>query len=135
MNKIVKNYLFPVLLSVMIFQLFIKNHAEADGKSSYEQLLAGKAIFVDVREEAEVKEGMVKGALWFPLSQIENDKKNQLEKIKAIGAGKQIYVYCRSGNRSGKVKSYLEEAGVKAMNLGGFSSLVDQKLPTQSGPQ
>jgi len=131
LNKIV----FVSLLSLLVFNFFIKNKAEADARQSYDQFLAGKAVFIDVREEAEVNEGMIKGAVWFPLSQIEKDKTTEIEKIKTITKDKEIYVYCRSGNRSGKVKSYLEEAGLKAVNMGGYNSLVSEKIPTQPGPK
>ncbi len=131
LNKIV----FVSLLSLLVFNFFIKNKAEADARQSYDQFLAGKAVFIDVREEAEVNEGMIKGAVWFPLSQIEKDKTTEIEKIKTITKDKEIYVYCRSGNRSGKVKSYLEQAGLKAVNMGGYNSLVSEKIPTQPGPK
>lgn len=134
MKKLNKLF-FISLLSLLIFNFFIKNKAEADAKQSYDQFLAGKAVFIDVREEAEVNEGMIKGAVWFPLSQIEKDKTTEIEKIKTITKDKEIYVYCRSGNRSGKVKSYLEQAGLKAVNMGGYNSLVSEKIPTQPGPK
>jgi rhodanese-related sulfurtransferase len=134
MKKLNKLF-FISLLSLLIFNFFIKNKAEADARQSYDQFLAGKAVFIDVREEAEVNEGMIKGAVWIPLSLIEKDKTTEIEKIKTISKDKEIYVYCRSGNRSGKVKSYLEEAGLKAVNMGGYNSLVSEKIPTQPGPK
>ncbi len=134
MKKLNKLF-FISLLSLLIFNFFIKNKAEADAKQSYDQFLAGKAVFIDVREEAEVNEGMIKGAVWIPLSQIEKDKTTEIERIKTISKDKEIYVYCRSGNRSGKVKDILEEAGLKAVNMGGYSSLVSEKIPTQLGPK
>jgi phage shock protein E len=134
MKKLNKLF-FISLLSLLIFNFFIKNKAEADARQSYDQFLAGKAVFIDVREEAEVNEGMIKGAVWIPLSLIEKDKTTEIERIKTISKDKEIYVYCRSGNRSGKVKGILEEAGLKAVNMGGYSSLVSEKIPTQPGPK
>ena len=72
---------------------------------------------------------------WYPLSLIEKNKTAEIKKIKDEAQSKDIYLYCRSGNRSGKVKSYLEEAGVKSVNMGGFSQLVNEQIPTQQGPQ
>lgn len=135
MKKFFSSYLVPLCLAFVVYQLFFKNVAEADAKPAYDLLIAGKAIFIDVREESEVKEGMIKGALWIPLSKIETDKSGEVEKIKDIGKNKQIFLYCRSGNRSGKVKSYLNDAGHPSVNLGGYSGLVDEKIPTQPGPQ
>ena len=133
MNKI-SNYLYIGLLGIFIFNFFIKNQAEADAKKSYESYKAGKAILIDVREKAEVKAGMIKGALWIPLSKLEADPKEEVEKLKQLTANKEIYVYCRSGNRSGRVKSLLKDAGISSINLGGYSGLVNDSLPIQPGP-
>ncbi len=124
------------LLFLVIFFSFIfsNNHAKADAIESYNHYLEGKAIFIDVRELQEVNEGMVKGALWFPLSKIEADKKNEIAKIKEIALNKEIFLYCRSGRRSEIVRGFLSEASIPSTNLGGFSDLVDAKIPTQSGP-
>ena len=135
MKKFISTYLFPLCLALLVYQLFFKNVAEADAKPAYDLMLSGKAIFIDVREESEVKDGIIKGALWIPLSKIEENKSSEVEKIKDLGKNKQIFLYCRSGNRSGKVKSYLKDAGQPSVNLGGYSSLVDEKIPTQPGPQ
>jgi rhodanese-related sulfurtransferase len=135
LKKFFSTYLFPLLLALLVYQTFFRNVAEAEAKPAYDLLLAGKAVFIDVREESEVKEGMIKGALWIPLSKIEENKSAEVEKIKNLGKNKQVFLYCRSGNRSGKVKSYLQDAGQLSVNLGGYSSLVDEKIPTQSGPQ
>lgn len=114
----------------ILFSLIISN-AHADVKEPYEQYLKGKAIIIDVREEDEVKEGMIKGAHWIPLSRIEKDKKNEIEGIKNLASNKNIFLYCRSGKRSGKVQSYLNDSGIKSSNIGGFSELVSAGFPTQ----
>ncbi len=134
MKKLNKIF-FISLMSLLLYNFFIKNRAEADAKQSYDHYLAGKAVFIDVREEAEVSEGMIKGAIWIPLSQIEKEKKVEIEKIRTISKEKEIYLYCRSGSRSGKVKAYLEDAGIKSVNMGGFSSLASENIPTQPGPK
>lgn len=133
--KKVSNYAFIAFLGFLMFNFFIKNRTEADAKQSYDSYLAGKALFIDVREEDEVKAGMIKGALWFPLSKIEQNKNAEVVKIQKATKGKEIFIYCKSGYRASKVKAYLKEAGTKSLNMGGFSSLVDDSLPTQSGPQ
>jgi rhodanese-related sulfurtransferase len=51
------------------------------------------AILVDVREEEELADGMIDGALHWPLSQFE-DYKEQISKTKPT------IFYCRSGKRS-----------------------------------
>ncbi len=134
MNKFL-NILGFALLSIFIFNTFIRNHAEADVKESYSKIIQGKAIIIDVREESEVKEGMIKDALWIPLSKIDANPKAETESIKKLAQGKEVFLYCRSGARSGKVQGILEKEGVKSVNLGGFSSLSNENLPTQSGPK
>jgi rhodanese-related sulfurtransferase len=133
--KKLSNVVIAFIFGLFIFNFFIKNIAEADVKESYARFLSGKAIFIDVREEDEVKQGMVKGAIWHPLSRLEKDKALEIKKIKDEAHNKEIYLYCRSGNRSGKVKGYLEEAGIKSVNMGGFNNLVNEHIPTQQGPQ
>lgn len=120
--------LLALLLS--IFSLF----ASANTKEIYEKFIAGKAVIIDVREDEEVKEGMIKGARWFPLSKIEANKKEEIEKVKSLSKNKEIFLYCRSGKRSGKYQDILKEAGVRSQNIGGYTSLVKDGLPTQSGP-
>lgn len=133
--KKLSNIFFVALLGFVFFNFFIKNSAEADAKKSYDDYLAGKAIIIDVREEQEVKEGMIKGAHWIPLSRIEKETKTEIIKIKELAKDKSIFLYCRSGRRSGMAKGYLEESGITAINLGGMSDLVNENIPTQPSPQ
>lgn len=132
--KKISNYVFIALFGLLVFNFFIKNKAEADVNESYKLYLEGKAVFIDVREKSEVEEGMIKGALWFPLSKMQDDKTTEIKKIQDLSEGKEVFVYCKSGNRSSKAKAYLEESGIKAVNMGGYSNLVHEKLPTQTGP-
>ena len=132
--KKISNYVFVALFGFLVFNFFIKSKAEADANDSYRLYLEGKAVFIDVREKSEVEDGMIKGALWFPLSKIQQDQTAEIKKIKDLLKGKDVFVYCKSGNRSSKVQAYLEEAGTKAINMGAYSNLVQEKLPTQLGP-
>ncbi|MEA9355351.1 rhodanese-like domain-containing protein [Bacteriovorax sp. PP10] len=99
--------------------------------AAYKMLTEGKAVIVDVREEDEIKLGMIEKALWFPLSKVNNDK-NWKEQFQKLTQGKQIFLYCRSGNRSEKVKNILKANSIESENIGGFESLKKQ-LPTQRG--
>lgn len=133
--KTLSKFFFATLFGSLMFNFFYGNRAEAGAKESYEKYLQGKAIFIDVREKPELESGMVKGALFFPLSEIEKDRKAAATRIKELAKGKEIYLYCRSGNRSGIVKEYLSKEGVEAFNAGGFSSLAAEKIPTEPGPK
>ena len=67
---------------------------------------------IDVRTEAEWKTGHLEGALhieWQDILKISSD----------IQKDEEIYLYCRSGNRSGKATQILLEAGyINAKNVG-----------------
>lgn len=132
MKKIL-NISFYLLIGIALYQTFLAGNSSANAQQSYELMTKGSAIIIDVREESEIQDGMIKGAKWFPLSKIEGNKEKIMEDIKKIAEGKKVFVYCRSGYRSGKVQTYLKDYGVKAMNLGGYGSLVSQGLPTQKG--
>lgn len=100
----------------------------------YEKFLAGKAVIIDVREKDEVKDGMIKGASWFPLSELNNHKEAELAKLKKSAENKDIYIYCRSGNRAAKYQAALKAEGIKSENIGGYQDLVKEGIPTQNGP-
>ena len=67
---------------------------------------------IDVRTEAELKTGHLEGALhieWQDILKIPSDLQKDDE----------IYLYCRSGNRSGKATQILLKAGyINAKNAG-----------------
>ena len=71
---------------------------------------------IDVRTEAEWKTGHLEGALhieWQDILKIPSD----------IQKDEEIYLYCRSGNRSGKATQILLEAGY--INVKNAGSLFD----------
>ena len=75
-----------------------------------------KAVLVDVREEAEWKQGHIAGAKLLPLSKLEdatdaNELKRQLPKDKIL------YVHCRSGVRSLKAAEILKRHGIETRPL------------------
>ena len=67
---------------------------------------------VDVRTQDEWNRGHLEGALhieWQDILQLSSD----------INKDKKIYLYCRSGNRSGKATKILEDAGyINVVNAG-----------------
>lgn len=92
--------------------------AEADARRVTEQLL-------DVREDFEVAEGMIPGAIHIPMGQI-NQRLNELDK------GQAVIVVCRSGGRSARVADVLVGAGFNATTMaGGMSEWQMSGLPTQ----
>ncbi|EQC47530.1 rhodanese-like domain-containing protein [Bacteriovorax sp. Seq25_V] len=89
-----------------------------------EEMKAGRAVVIDVREKDEIEQGMLKDALWLPLSKLRSeDVSQELQKLKEKYPSKTFYLYCRSGNRSGISKSIFEKHGLPTENIGGFNSL------------
>ena len=75
-------------------------------------------ILIDVRTPQEVSEGYITGA-----KNIDFYNKTFMMKIEELDKNKAVYLYCRSGGRSGKAAEMLKEAGfVEVYNLlGGFN--------------
>jgi phage shock protein E len=115
-----------VITLVALFSFYVLAY---NPKEAFDLVKEGKGIFVDVREENEVKEGMIENAIWFPLSRFESQK-NWKEEFLKLTKGKKIFLYCRSGARSGRVKSILKEVNVESENIGGYMTL-GTILPTK----
>lgn len=107
----------------LVLSLFTLNAiAATDPKTAYSMVQKNEAVIIDVREENELKAGMIKDAKWFPLSKVMNDK-NWKEDFSKLTDGKKIFLHCRSGARSAKVMNILKENGIVSENLGGYESL------------
>lgn len=93
---------------------------------------AGKALLVDVREEDELREtGIAEGAQWMPLSAMCDDTPEWQAFKAALPRDKQIFLYCKSGGRSGRMAEFLACEGIKAENLGGFLAWKNAGLPVK----
>ena len=78
-----------------------------------ELLESGKQLnLVDVREEDEVAEGMIPGAIHIPLGDVE-------ARVGELDKSKPYILICRSGGRSGRATTFLEGAGYTATNMSG----------------
>ena len=79
-------------------------------------LWAGEVHWVDVRTAGEFGAGHVAGAVNIPYEEI-------VERIGEVTSDRDapIYLYCRSGRRSGIALEALQEAGYRnAVNIGGL---------------
>jgi hydroxyacylglutathione hydrolase len=81
---------------------------------------------IDVRDEYELADGRLPGALNIPLATLPG-------RVAEVPNGRPIIVYCQGGGRSGIAASILQSAGHKAViNLtGGFSGWQKAGLPTE----
>lgn len=87
------------------------------------------AFVLDVRTPAEWEEGHIPGATLIPLDEL-------AARVSEVPAGKQVLVYCRSGNRSQSGRDILLAAGyeeVTSLN-GGIKAWQAAGQPVISGP-
>ncbi|WP_028266543.1 rhodanese-like domain-containing protein [Arthrobacter sp. MA-N2] len=90
---------------------------EADQRRSTARIL-------DVREDFEVADGMVPGALHIPMGQLQ-------ERLSELDPGVPVIVVCRGGNRSAAVADALNGAGFSADTMaGGMIAWTRAGLPT-----
>jgi len=83
------------------------------------------AQFIDVREPDEYAEVHAVGTTSIPLSEFAS-------RVDELDTSRDIYLICRSGNRSGKACTFLKENhDIEAINVvGGTLEWVAQNLPT-----
>ncbi|MDQ0212026.1 rhodanese-like domain-containing protein [Arthrobacter bambusae] len=90
---------------------------EAEQRSSTARIL-------DVREDFEVAEGMIPGALHIPMGQLE-------ARLSELDPAIPVIAVCRSGNRSAAVADALNGAGFSADTMaGGMVAWTRAGLPT-----
>ncbi len=92
-----------------------------DLKVISEKVSNGTVYIIDVRTESEFNEAHAKDALLWDVTKHldENTPLPELDKDKAI------YMYCRSGARSGHAKMIFEQNGfTNVTNLGGLSDWI-----------
>jgi phage shock protein E len=89
----------------------------AFAEDKHEGTQLSNPILVDVRTDAEWNDGYIETAIHIPLNEL-------MQKIELIAKNKEqrIYLYCRSGNRSGKAEQVLQSNGyIYARNIGGIN--------------
>lgn len=90
----------------------------------YRIITEGKDHFLlDVRTEEEYNDGHIEGAYLIPVQELEN-------RLNEIPVGKQIIVYCRSGNRSRTAANILMENGFGMVyDMGGIVGWIEKGYP------
>ena len=77
-------------------------------------LISNDYLIIDVRTPDEYKSGHIENAINIEWQDIKTISSN-------ISNDKKIYLYCRSGNRSGKATEILKNIGYKdVINIGGI---------------
>jgi rhodanese-related sulfurtransferase len=80
---------------------------------------AGTALLLDVRNDDEVAQGILRGAVHIPLPQLET-RLNELPREKSV------FIYCRSGGRALVASQLLRTAGFQNVIVadgGGYEKL------------
>ena len=95
-----------------MFGLLKKLFSGNDNSQELQSLIKNKALLVDVRTAQEFAQGHVPNSINIPLDQIPNN-------IAKFKGHDNIIVFCRSGNRSGQAKGFLEQNGFKNIVNGG----------------
>ena len=86
-------------------------------------IFADEPVVIDVRSLEEVKTGVIQDAIHIEWTQIDEEINNI-----DITKDQPIYLYCRSGNRSGKAAVMLEKIGfTNVINAGGIDE-AEKKL-------
>lgn len=127
------------LLAALFLSLFALSACAADvalvSPAEAAKLVAdGKAVLVDVREPAEWRDtGVAAPAVLLAKSDFDGAQADWKPFLEKAGAAKDqtIILYCRSGNRSGKVAAALAEKGYKVANAGGLRDWTAAGLPTR----
>ena len=126
-----------LLLVLLLFFISIKNFVMANQlenikvQDALKMQNENKAVIVDVREQVELNEGMVKMALSIPISLMEEKKDEWEKKVSTLPKEKTIILYCRAGRRAEKVGAELVSKGYKVLNMGGFDSWKNAGLPLE----
>lgn len=85
-------------------------------------LWAGETYWIDVRSANEYASGHVDGAINIPHTEIANRIAEVTE-----DKDKTLYLYCRSGRRSGIAMDALQQMGYShAINVGGYEEAISE---------
>ena len=91
------------------------------------QKMSSKAVLLDVRTPEEYAAGHLDGA-----DNVDYRGGDFAKQMQNWDKDKVYYLYCASGNRSGKAAELLREAGFKHIyNIGGYSTLKEAGVPTE----
>lgn len=89
-----------------------------------ENVKAGKAVIVDVREQGEWDDGHVQGAMLLPQSKLKNAAL-AAELVKQLPKDKIIYTHCRAGGRALTCGDILKKQGYDVRPLKpGYEDLI-----------
>lgn len=116
------------MLHYILFALFLLGCSTAQKPPVGYDKIQSKGVILDVREEKEVEAGTIAGSVWVPLSEAKEDPEKVRAILTKIANDKEVFVYCRSGQRSQQFIEILGD-GFEATNLGGYDELIKRGFP------
>jgi rhodanese-related sulfurtransferase len=129
MKKILVS-LLVVFAAAFVFLNPVFGSPQIEPAEALQKVATGGAVLIDVREPSEWSGGVVSGALLLPLSDLKGPRALWAKELETA-KGKELVLYCRSGNRSRIAGAILEKEGWKVWNAGGYSSMA--KASAKSG--
>ena len=104
-------------------------HTTESLESVKKAVQSGKAILLDVREQAEWDNGHLKDAKFLPTSEITKSKGEAFFKL-GLDKKQVVYTHCGAGGRALRIATMLKEKGydVRALKPG-FDELLDAGFP------
>ena len=128
-----------LLIAICVFAALFAFSHYSRGKTitpeeAANRLKGGQAVLIDVREPSEwAATGVAAPAVLLSLSDLQGarqDWKLFLEE----NQGKELILYCRSGNRSGIAARQLAKEGWSTVNAGAFKDWAAAGLPVRQVP-
>ena len=119
---------FLIVVSVVIVFVLASKFLKKDSavktisaKNAQAQIVEEPGVIIDVRTKDEYNAGhLTKSEHQYDVTSGDFESK-----ISSLDKSKTYYLYCRSGNRSGKAASIMKEKGfTNVYNIGGYSALV-----------
>jgi rhodanese-related sulfurtransferase len=138
MNKLLRQYFFPILLlAVLVFTITpCASPAATQAPATWKEISVADAaarrdagaFVLDVRQPEEWQQAHIPGATLIPLTEL-NQRLNEIPK------DKEIVVYCRSGNRSQAAAQTLIDNGFSGVSsmAGGINQWGAAGYPVEAG--
>jgi rhodanese-related sulfurtransferase len=114
-----KNFLIFFLMSFFFINCSSQEEIKSISTIDLKVLLKkGNTQLLDVRAPKEIEQGFIKTAKFANFF----DANFYTKAVKQLDKSKPVYLYCRSGNRSGKSAKILKKEGYEVYNiLGGYN--------------
>lgn len=128
MSKTILIILTTLIIGIFMFNLFSKSKMDIDAEEFQEKRTENPGVVIDVRTNDEYQDGHLAIAD-HQYDFTNGDFEAQLDDL---NKDKTYYLYCRTGNRSGKAARLMKNSGFKSgYNIGGFEDLKKSGFETK----